>query len=96
MIKDCTKIADNTILADMTVVPPFGHFAGSPGGSSALSLSLSLLSLLLDHPLAPTLTLLSLSLLLSPGRWIGDLSESTEDNAVARAKVFYAKFKPDV
>jgi hypothetical protein len=42
MIKDCTKIADNTILADMTVVPPFGHFAGSPGGSSALFLSLSL------------------------------------------------------
>lgn len=65
MIKDCTKIADNTILADMTVVPPFGHFAGSPGGSSALSLSLSLLSLLLDHPLAPTLTLLSLSLFFS-------------------------------
>jgi hypothetical protein len=61
--------------------------------------------LLLDHPLVPTLTLLSIPLslslslsllLLSPGRWIGDLSESTEDNAVARAKVFYAKFKPDV
>jgi dynactin-5 len=31
IIKDCAKIADNTVLAPNTVVPALSLFAGSPG-----------------------------------------------------------------
>ena len=31
MLKDCCAIADNTVLAPETVVPPFTLFSGSPG-----------------------------------------------------------------
>jgi len=31
VIKDCARIADNTILPDNTVVPALAHFAGIPG-----------------------------------------------------------------
>lgn len=31
IIKDCAKIADNTIVPPNTVIPALTHFAGSPG-----------------------------------------------------------------
>jgi len=31
ILKDCCTIADNTILAEDSVVPPFTIFSGSPG-----------------------------------------------------------------
>ena len=31
-IKDCAKIADNTVIPPNTVIPALSHFAGSPGG----------------------------------------------------------------
>ncbi len=37
ILKDCCKIADNTILAPDTVVPPFTLFSGSPGITTCLT-----------------------------------------------------------
>jgi dynactin-5 len=31
MIKDCAKIADNTVLMPNAVIPAQTHYAGSPG-----------------------------------------------------------------
>ena len=38
IIKDCAKIADNTVIPPNTVVPALALFAGSPGTSSELPL----------------------------------------------------------
>lgn len=34
VLKDCCAIADNTVLAPETVVPPFTLYSGSPGSVS--------------------------------------------------------------
>ena len=41
IIKDCAKIADNTVIPPNTVVPAMAIFAGSPGMSAACNLHTS-------------------------------------------------------
>ena len=58
IIKDCAKIADNTILAANTVVPALALYAGSPG------------------------------------KFVEDLPESTQELVEAFTKQFYTRFQP--
>ncbi|KAG5647068.1 hypothetical protein DXG03_001438 [Asterophora parasitica] len=58
IIKDCAKIADNTIVPPNTVIPALSLFAGSPG------------------------------------RFVEDLPESTQEIVEAQTKQFYTRFQP--
>jgi len=58
IIKDCAKIADNTVLHPNSVVPALAYFAGSPG------------------------------------QFIEDLPESTQEIVEASTKQYYNRFQP--
>ncbi|KAJ3823502.1 dynactin subunit p25 [Lentinula raphanica] len=58
IIKDCARIADNTVVPPNTVIPALSLFAGSPG------------------------------------RFVEDLPESTQDIVEVHTKQYYSRFQP--
>lgn len=79
IIKDCAKIADNTILPPNTVVPALALFSGSPGRYTC------------PYPLVYDVCL---QIRIASGHFIEELPETTQERVESTTKQYYTRFVP--